>query len=146
VIHLLDVNVLVALFDPAHLFHDAAHSWFEAHGRAGWATCPLTENGFVRVLSNPAYPGRRTTAADATERLRRFTASGGHAFWPDDLSVLDESVIAPDLLSGHREITDTYLLALALRNWGRLATFDQKLRTDPVLGAKPDHIVVVPVR
>ena len=97
--HLLDVNVLVALFDPAHLHHDAAHCWFEAEGRSGWATCPITENGFVRVLTNPAYPGRKTTVADAADRLRRFTGSGGHAFWADDVSLLDESVISTGLLS-----------------------------------------------
>ncbi len=74
------MNVLVALFDPAHIHHDAAHDWFGAHREDGWATCPLTENGFVRVLSNPAYPGRRTTVADAVDRLGRLARSGGHTF------------------------------------------------------------------
>lgn len=144
-IHLLDVNVLVALFDPAHIFHDAAHAWFEGLGREGWATCPLTEIGFVRVLSNPAYPGRRTTVADAADRLRRFTETRGHAFWADDSSLLDEAVMSPSHLSGHKEVTDAYLLALAVRNWGRLATFDRHLRTEPVTGAGSEHVVVVPV-
>jgi uncharacterized protein len=141
--HLLDVNVLVALFDPAHLHHDAAHAWFEVKREGGWATCPLTENGFVRVLSNPAYPGRRTTVADAVARLARFTASGRHTFWADDLSLLDRSVISAHLLTGHGEITDAYLLALAVRNGGRLATFDGGIRIDGVPGADPGHVAVI---
>ena len=83
VIHLLDVNVLVALFDPSHIHHEAAHAWFGPRREEGWATCPLTENGMVRVLSNPAYPGRRTTVADAVSRLTAFAASGHRKFWPD---------------------------------------------------------------
>jgi uncharacterized protein len=141
--HLLDVNVLIALFDPAHLHHDAAHAWFEVEREGGWATCPLTENGFVRVLSNPAYPGRRTTVSDAVDRLARFTSTGHHTFWADDLSLLDRRVFSAHLLTGHREITDAYLLALAVRNGGRLATFDESVRTDAVLGADPGHVAVI---
>jgi len=143
VTHLLDVNVLVALFDPAHLHHDTAHAWFEMEREGGWATCPITENGFVRVLSNPAYPGRRTTVADAVARLARFTASGHHSFWADDLSLLDRSVISAHLLMGHGEITDAYLLALAVGKGGRLATFDGKIRTAAVPGADPEHLAVI---
>jgi len=143
VTHLLDVNVLIALFDPAHLHHDSAHSWFEAEGKSGWATCPITENGFVRVLTNPAYPGRKTTVEDAADRLRRFTTSGGHTFWADGVSLLNESVISTGLLSGHREITDAYLLALTVRNTGRLATFDRRLRTAAVPGAGVEHVAVL---
>lgn len=142
-IHLLDVNLLVALFDPAHLHHEIAHAWFAAVGRAAWATCPLTENGVLRVLSNPAYPGRRTTLADAADRLHRFEASGGHAFWPDEVSVLDSAAIDAKHLSGHREITDAYLLATAVRRGGRLATFDRGVRLAAVKGATPSHVCVV---
>jgi toxin-antitoxin system PIN domain toxin len=95
--HLLDVSVLVALFDPAHLHHDAAHAWFEVKREGGWATCPLPENGFGRVLSNPACAGRRTTVADAVARMARFTASGHHTFWADERSLLDRSVISAPL-------------------------------------------------
>ena len=141
--HLLDVNVLIALFDPTHLHHDAAHAWFEVERERGWATCPFTENGFVRVLSNPAYPGRRTTVSDAVDRLARFAASGHHSFWAHDLSLLDRSVISAHLLTGHREITDAYLLALAVRHGGRLATFDGEIRKDAVPGADPGHVAVI---
>lgn len=145
-VHLLDVNVLVALFDPAHLHHEPAHAWFGAQRGSGWATCPITQNGFLRVLSNPAYPGRRTTVADAAERLGRFLASGGHEFWPDDVSLLDGEAVSPAHLSGHREITDAYLLALAVRRAGRLATFDRHVRVAAVPGAGPDHVAVIEVK
>ncbi len=142
-IHLLDVNVLVALFDPAHVHHEAAHGWFEREREGGWATCPLTENGLVRVLSNPAYPGRRTTVADAADRLARFTASGWHTFWPDDVSLVRGGAVVVDSLAGHREITDAYLLALAVRNCGRVATFDRGLRIATVAGAMPEDLAVI---
>jgi uncharacterized protein len=140
---LLDVNVLVALFDPAHIHHDAAHDWFGACREDGWATCPLTENGFVRVLSNPGYPGRRTTVADAGGRLERLTHGGGHAFWADELSLLDASVINRGQLSGHRQITDAYLLALAVSNDGCVVTFDRGLPFGAVYGAEAEHVVVL---
>lgn len=142
---LLDVNVLVALFDPEHVHHEVAHAWFGAVKGAGWATCPLTENGLVRVLSSPAYPGRRTTVADAVNRLRRFTQSGGHSRWPDDVSLLDPDRVDASHLTGHREITDAYLLALAVHHDGALATFDHTLRTEAVVGSREEHVAVLPM-
>ena len=142
-IHLLDVNVLVALFDPVHVHHEAAHAWF-AHARgSGWASCPMTENGFVRVVSNPAYPGRRTTVGDAGDRLRRFAESGGHTHWPDDVSILHRGTLDVGHLGGYREITGAYLLALAVRHGGALATFDRSVRTVAVPGSGPEHLVVL---
>lgn len=142
--YLLDVNVLIALFDPAHIHHDDAHAWLASEGQLSWATCPITENGFVRVVSNPAYPGRRTTVADAAERLRRFTGEPGHVFWPDDISLLDADVVDAGRLSGHREVTDTYLLALAVRRGCILVTFDRSVRAEAVHGEGPDAVVVLP--
>ena len=84
---LLDVNVLIALFDPAHVHHEAAHKWFEINRKYRWATCPLTENVFVRVLSNPSYPGQTTTVEDATSRLQTFSSEREHVFWPDSVSI-----------------------------------------------------------
>lgn len=142
-VHLLDVNVLVALFDPGHIHHDTAHEWFASAGGAAWATCPLTENGFVRVLSNPAYPGRRTTAADAAGRLAQLTARPGHTFWGDEISILDPSRVSVGALTGYREITDAYLLALAVSRSGALATLDGGVRLGAVPGAKPRHLEVL---
>lgn len=142
-IALLDVNVLVALFDPVHAHHEAAHKWFASNRRSGWATCPLTENGLVRIISNSSYPGRRTRVQDALERLTRFRDSGDHTFWPDSLTLCDVQLIRTAHLLGHRQLTDVYLLALAVRNGGQLATFDDGIPVAAVNGAKSDHLVVI---
>lgn len=142
--HLLDVNVLVALFDPGHVHHDSAHDWFARECPSGWSTCPTTENGLVRVLANPAYPGRRTTVADAAHRLRRFTQSGHHGFWPDDISVLDPNRLDATRLAGHREVSDAYLLALAVHHGGALVTFDRGVRTAAIPGFTAANLVMLP--
>ena len=140
-IALLDVNVLVALFDGAHLHHEAAHNWFAENRGHGWATCPLTENGLVRILSNPAYPGRRTTVADAVDRLNSFRESGNFVFWPDTVSFCNQGTFRFVHIGGHRQLTDVYLLALAVRNNGRLATFDRGIPLPSVEGAETSHMV-----
>lgn len=142
-IALLDVNVLVALFDPTHVHHDVAHHWFRRQRASGWATCPLTENGLVRVLSNPTYPGRRTTVEDAVRRLQRFRHSGDHSFWGDTLSVCEGSRIQLEHVGGHRQLTDVYLLALAVEHQGRLATFDRAISVAAVEGATLRNLAIV---
>jgi toxin-antitoxin system PIN domain toxin len=132
---LLDVNVLVALFDPAHVHHEAAHVWFGPNRRQRWATCPLTENALVRVLSNPAYPGRRTTVEDASARLRTFCSDREHVFWPASISVRDPGRFRWTRVQGHRQLTDVYLLALSVSNRGRLTTFDSTISLESVEGA-----------
>jgi len=144
VTHLLDVNVLVALFDPSHIHHEVAHGWFGENRDHGWATCPITENGFLRVVTNPAYPGRRTSVADAAERFRRFLESRHHTFWPDAVSLVDSERVALAHVTGHNELTDTYLLALTVRHHGRLVTFDRRLRIRAVNGATASHVSVLP--
>ena len=139
-IALLDVNVLVALFDPAHLYHEAAHAWFEHNRNQRWATCPLTENALVRVLSNPSYPGSRTTAEDAASRLRTFCSDRLHLFWPDSVSIRDTGRFRWNHVHGHRQLTDVYLLALSVSNEGRLATFDSTISVRAVQGAAPDNL------
>ena len=138
---LVDTGPLVALFDPDHVHHEAAHAWFGAHRVSGWATCPLTENGVVRILSNPAYSPTAERPAEIAGRLLTFRASGDHAFWPDDVSICDAKTFK--LSVGHRQLTDVYLLALAVRHGGRLATFDRSIVAEAVRGAKPEHLVVV---
>lgn len=142
-IALLDVNVLIALFDGAHTHHEAAHDWFADNQGHGWATCPTVQNGFIRVLSNPAYPGRSTSLGDAIDRLRQFTATAGHAFWPDDRSILEPSLFDPTLARGHRQITDVYLLAIAAKNHGRLATFDRRISHTAVDGARACNLALL---
>lgn len=141
---LLDVNVLVALFDGMHDEHETAHRWFARNRAQGWASCPITENGLVRVLSNPGYPGRGTTAREAIVLLTRFQESGDHQFWPDSVSICDEGRLRPDHIQGHRQLTDIYLLALAVKNGGRLATFDRGIALHTVDGASAKHLAVIP--
>lgn len=139
---LLDVNVLVALFDSDHVHHEPAHVWFSANRHSGWATCPLTENALVRILSNAAYSGVHETTAAVRKRLDTFCSSGSYSFWPDQLSLRDERRFK---LSGvtHRQITDVYLLGLACEKGGRLATFDRSIPLRAVIGAERERLEVI---
>jgi toxin-antitoxin system PIN domain toxin len=143
VVALLDINVLVALFDPAHIRHGAAHDWFGRHRARGWATCPLTENGLIRVISSAAYPGRRTSLPDAVERLQAFRRSTGHVFWEDSISLCEASLVETTGIAGGGQLTDVYLLALAVRNGGRLATFDRRVSAAAVIGAEARHLALI---
>ena len=142
-IGLLDVNVLVALFDSAHADHDHAHRWFGMNRRHGWATCPMTVNGCIRVLSNPAYPGVDATPADVAERLRDLCATTHHHFWPDSISLTDDTLFRWPAIGGHQKITDAYLLGLAVRNDGRLVTFDRSIPLKAVNGAVPSNLLLL---
>jgi hypothetical protein len=138
---LLDVNFLVALFDPEHVHHEAAHRWFGAEKVGGWATCPLTENGLIRILSNPAYSTAPERPANVADHLRTFRASGHHVFWPDDISLSAAELFS--LSVSHRQLTDAYLLGLAKAHGGRLATFDRSIPLKAVRGAGPEHLIVI---
>ena len=132
--YLLDVNVLVALIDPAHVQHDRAHDWFAAKGRKAWATCPLTENGVLRVVGHARYPNSPGTPAAVAGLLSVLLALGGHEFWPDDITLFDNQRIDTSRLLDSGQVTDTYLLALAHAHGGQFATFDRRLVTDAVIG------------
>lgn len=125
-VHLLDVNLLIALAWPSHVHHEPAHRWFRKHAGGGWATCPLTQVGFVRVSSNPAIIPAAVSVPAALEALRGFVTSPHHVFWPDDLALSDRR-FPPGLLAGHRQVTDAYLLSLAITHAGRLATIDRSV-------------------
>jgi uncharacterized protein len=145
VIALLDVNVLVALFDPAHAHHEAAHAWFGTNRGNRWATCALTENAFVRILSNPAYPGARTTVEDAVSRLRMFCSEPLHVFWPDSVSIREEGRFRWRHVQGHRQLADVYLLALAVANEGQLVTFDSSISLRAVASAGLRNLELIAV-
>ena len=140
---LLDVNVLVALFDPAHPNHEEAHQWFGRNRKRGWATCPLTANGCIRVLSNPAYPTVTATPGEVASRLRILCSSTDHHWWEDSVSLLDEGLFRTNLISGHQKITDVYLLGLAVRRQGKLATFDRSIPAKAVIGAGSGHLELI---
>lgn len=139
---LLDVNVLIALIDPAHVLHDRAHDWFAAKGHKAWATCPLTENGVLRIVGHPRYPNFPGSPAAVAELLSSFRRLPGHTFWPDDISLLDSQHLDTTCLLDSAHVTDSYLLALAHAHGGQLATFDQHMPTEPVTnGVKALHLI-----
>jgi uncharacterized protein len=142
-IALLDVDVLVALHDTTHIHHEAAHRWLGQNRQDGWATCPLTINGCIRILSSLAYPAMDVTPADMARRLREFCSAPDHQFWPDAVSLLDESLFHMGMIGGPKKITDAYLLGLAVRNHGRLATFDASIPLKAVRGAEPRNLVLI---
>lgn len=137
---LLDVNVLIALLDAAHVHHAVARDWLESNIAAGWASCPITQNGCIRILSQPAYPGAESPAAVAA-RLAEAAATPWHEFWPDNLSLLDQETLDWRRLLASRQLTDAYLLALAARRDGRFVTFDRSIPLDAVPGAEPRHLI-----
>jgi len=140
---LLDVNVLIALIDPAHVQHDIAHRWFGNEGHHAWATCPLTENGVARIVGHPRYPGCPGTPGAIAVLLSQVCTLSGHKFWPDDISLLDDTKIDAARLLSHGQVTDSYLLALAHAHKGKLATLDRRLVTSAVRGGAASlHVVV----
>jgi toxin-antitoxin system PIN domain toxin len=139
---LLDVNMLVALSDPEHIHHSRAFAWWNEHQDEGWASCPLTQNGFVRVISGAGYKKPRRLA-DALAQLSGLVALPSHVFWLDDLSLADPAVFDHGHLLGPNQITDAYLLALAVKNGGRLVTFDRSVALRAVRGAQAQHGVML---
>ena len=122
--HLLDVNVVIALAWPLHMHHAIAHAWFERVGHKSWSTCPLTQLAFVRISSNPKIISAAVSPRAAVNALGQMVGLAGHVFWPDDLPVNDLSSFTSKALVGHRQVTDAYLIELAKRHNGKLATLD----------------------
>ena len=139
---LLDVNVLVALLDAGHLHHGAATDWLARHMGDGWASCPLTQNGCVRILSLASYPNPQLPAV-AAQRLGQAVAGDHHEFWPDSLSLLEPRRLNWDHVLGSRQVTDAYLLALAAQRGGRLVTLDRGIAIAAVPGAAKRHLVTL---
>lgn len=139
---LLDVNVLIALLDAGHVHHLRASKWLEHHIGDGWASCPLTQNGCLRIMAQPAYPQALPLAAVAA-RLAQATAHPAHAFVADDYSLLDVQQLDWPRMLGHRQITDSYLLGLAVRHGCRFVTLDARIRPSVVKGAQARHLVAL---
>jgi toxin-antitoxin system PIN domain toxin len=138
----LDINVLIALIDPGHVQHDRAHVWFAARGQKAWATCPITENGVLRIVGHPRYPNSPSSPAAVAELLAAFRQLPGHAFWADDVSLFDRKYLSAARLLDSAHVTDAYLLALARAHGGQLATFDRRLVTDAVMnGPQALHLI-----
>ena len=139
---LLDVNVLIALLDAGHVHHGAASDWLDAHVEAGWASCPLTQNGCLRIMSTEGYPHHQPVAEIAA-RLSEATRTPYHEFWPDEISVLDPGRFEQDRWLGSRQITDAYLLAVAVQRGGTFVTLDRNVDRSVVRGADPRHLTAL---
>ena len=141
---LLDVNFLIALFDSDHVAHSRAHQWWQKESHHGWASCPLTENGFIRILSGTGYKkARQFKPSELISLLFQFASQTDHKFWPDTVSFCDSKVFADDRIHSSNQLTDIYLLALATENMGRLVTFDERIVVTPVRRASLRNLCVV---
>jgi hypothetical protein len=139
---LLDVNVLIALLDTDHTLHARATAWYADHAKTGWASCPITQNGCVRIVSHPRYPNA-LPAQTIIARIREASGTPFHEFWPDDVSLLDAAVVNASRIHGPRQLTDVYLLALARRHRGRFVTFDASVPLEAVRDATKRHLVIL---
>ena len=126
-VSLLDVNFLVAIFHSRHAHHEAAHQWFDANATEGWATCPVTISGAIRVLSNHGVGLPDARPAEVARRLRIFCQHPNHEFWSEGISLLDADLFELDFQQGYQQTTDIYLLGLAVGYEARLVTFDTRL-------------------
>jgi len=140
---LLDVNVLLAMFDEDHVHHERAHAWWDSNKGDGWASSPLTQNGFVRIFSQPSYRLGGTSAAASLALLREASSKSDHVFWSDDISLLDVDRFNPERILGPKHLRDIYLLGLAVKNGGQLVTFDRAVSRRAVITAEPAHLVVI---
>ena len=139
---LLDVNVLIALLDANHLHHGRATAWLSENLSFGWASCPVTQSGCIRIMSQPSYPNPRPVALVA-DRLSEAASSVEHEFWPDDVSLLTPGTLRWSRVLGSRQVTDAYLLTLASRHNGRFVTFNAGVSLDAVPGAEPRNLVTL---
>jgi uncharacterized protein len=139
---LLDVNVLIALLDSDHVDHRRAVAWFTTEVGSGWASCALTQNGFIRIISQPRYPSP-IPIERAVDRLAEACADSAHEFWPCSLSLLDRRSVTPSRMHGSAQVTDAYLLALAVEHGGRFVTFDRSVPVTAVPGARSSHLVIL---
>ena len=131
---LLDVSVMIALIDPRHVWHDPAHRWLKDHQSDSWATCPITENGVIRIVGNPRYPNSPGTSSGVIQSVLDLRELSNHVSWADDISLMSPGVLDPRQMLRSGQVTDVYLLALAKAHGGQLATFDQKVYSAAVIG------------
>jgi len=139
---LLDVNVLIALHDRDHVHHLLAGEWLARNIAKGWASCPLTQNGCLRIMSQAGYPNAQPLGL-LVGMLQGATRSEIHAFWPDNVSILDAAQYHHAHIHTSRQITDLYLLGLAVKHGGRLVSFDRRVPLNAVKGASDNHLVLL---
>jgi uncharacterized protein len=140
---LLDVNFLVALFEPDHVHHDIAHDWFAENRMSGWATCPVTETGLIRVLASSRLREGGVATSKLADLLRGFRAGKFFEWWDTGVSLTDQRLFNLAAIRGHRQVTDIYLAGLAQSRGGKLVTFDRTILWSAIVGAKPSLVEVV---
>ena len=142
--YLLDTNMLIALAWPSHVHHRLAQDWFKRNRRRGWSTCPIMQTGFVRISANPKFIDGAVSPGEAIALLRRVTKSKDHSFWADTLNITNENEMLRTHLLGHRQVTDAYLLALAISQKGKLATLDGGIASLlPDAGLQTKHLEII---
>lgn len=139
---LLDINLLLALLDRGHIHHEQSRSWFEQEVQHGWASCAITQNGCIRILSQPSYPSP-ITLRRAARVVSHATSAPHHECWSSGISILNETIFDHSRIHSHRQVTDSYLLGLAAHHSGRLVTFDQTISVSAVKTANSDNLVML---
>jgi len=139
---LLDVGVLIALFDEEHVHFERARQWWAANKAKGWASCPLTQNGFIRIMSQPGYPNP-ISLTEAIALIVEQISATDHQFWPDDITLLDTQRFDQTRLLGPKQLTDVYLLALACKNGGLLAMLDRSIAIAAARGAETRNVEIL---
>ena len=139
---LLDINILIALLDQGHIHHEIATKWLWKEIRNGWASCPITQNGTIRIMSNSNYPAS-LAPNQIVHRLSLAVGHPSHEFWADDISILDEGIMDWSFFSGPKQTTDLYLLALAVRHGGRFVTMDHRTPWQAIKHANSENILVL---
>ena len=138
----MDVSVLIALLDEDHIHYAKATDWFQKNLEQGWITCPLTENGYIRIVSGTGYDNP-LSIAESVQRLRNLTTIPYYEFVADDISFRDNTVVDVQLLTGHKQLTDVYLLALAAEHDMRFVTLDTRISTSAVIGADQSNLLII---
>lgn len=142
-IHLVDVNILIALAWPSQEHHRIVSDWFASAAENGWATCPLTQCGFVRISSNPKFIPNAVSPLEAVSLLREMTSHRKHSFWPDAMQIMDAEYFGRFNITGHRQITDAYLLGLTILNGGKFVTLDRGVASLVKSSTDRAHVVII---
>jgi uncharacterized protein len=140
--YLLDVNILIALADRNHIHHSLAHNWFAEIGHHSFATCPLTQNALLRIVGHPRYPNGSSTPRAAFAFLESVCNAPGHAFWTDSVSLLNNSLFPLAVFPSSDQLTDVYLLGLAVSHGGKLATLDRRINAKAVADGQKALVVI----
>jgi uncharacterized protein len=142
---LLDVNVWIALIDPAHPHHDVAQNWFGRY-EGGFSSCPIVQNGVLRIMANPSYDSGddgQYTYPMLFDLYKTSINKVNHEFWPDDVSLLNPQHFNHDTIHSHKQLTDIYLLGLAVAHGGCLVTFDRHIALSHAVGASKRNLIVL---